>query len=135
MESSSESQATSVITEATEIPLSPDNQSPQIQEVSESSTAEIPPPAPLPSEEVSSTEPEQPSEEGTSRPVLKPQKKKTKRKRREFNKWFYSPVPIIEEEENANSDDEEIDYDNNGTNTTRMHQIGICSSLGTLVMF
>ena len=96
MESSTESHDTSVITEATEVPSSPDNQSSQIQEVFESSTPEIPPPAPLPSEEVSSTESEQPSEEGTSRPVLTPQKKEMKRKRREFNKWFYSSVPIIE---------------------------------------
>ena len=114
MESSTESQATSVITEATEIPSSPDNQPLQIQEVSESSTTESPPPVPLPSEEVTSAESEQPSEEGTSRPVLTPQKKEMKRKRREFNKWFYSLVHIIEEEENADSDDEEIDYDNSG---------------------
>ena len=114
MESSTESQATSVITEATEIHSSPDNQPLQIEEVSESSTTKSPPPAPLPSKEVTSAESEQPSEEGTSRPILKPQKKEMKRKRRRFNKWFYSSVPIIEEEENVDSDDEEIDYDNSG---------------------
>ena len=60
MESSTEGHTTSVITEVTEISSSSEDQPLQMQEVSESSTTESPPPAPFPSEEVTSAESEQP---------------------------------------------------------------------------